>query len=76
MDDGWVATADASWAVKGNRSSTTYHWPNEKDAALSCCGYFVLDDEYGSQPWADVPESMRCRRGACQKRYRAAAEAT
>lgn len=67
----WVYTADASWSASGNRSGTRYHWRNDDDTALSCCGHFVLN-EYGAALWDSVPLRLRCQRAACRKRYEAA----
>lgn len=67
--DGWVYVSDASWASKGNRSGTRYHCPRPADPALSACGYFMLDLEYGGQPAEMVTQRIRCRRSACVTRW-------
>jgi hypothetical protein len=71
--DGWVYTSDASWANRGNRSGTRYHWPREDDPSLAACGIFMLDSDYGGQPMQFVPDHLRCRRRACQQRFNAPA---
>lgn len=69
--DAWVYLSDASWAPRGNRSGTRYHWPNPSDEALAACGRFVLTNSEPvlGMPAGEVPEHLRCKRRACARRW-------